>query len=92
MRGQPTSATQRKKDGLEHLIRLAQDLIVPKPQNSETTGFQVGRSPRIRCALFNVLAAIHFHDQTSIQADEIDEIGPDRMLPAEFPTCQAASA
>jgi len=34
--------------------------------------------------VFGVLSAINFNDQTPFAADEINDVGADRLLPDEF--------
>jgi hypothetical protein len=70
-------------DGVLHHLALAQHLMVPEAHHVEA----VRRQPRIALRVLRaamVLAAIGLDDQPFLETDEIDDVTPQRGLPAEL--------
>jgi hypothetical protein len=47
-------------------------------------GFKERRAPRVAFLRQGMLSAIELDDQLSVDAGEVDDMAPDRMLPPEF--------
>jgi hypothetical protein len=66
--------------------------VIPEPEDLKS----LCRKKRIACGIIALsrcmLAAIEFDDQSSFQANEIDDVTPDGVLPLEFVSVQTAIA
>ena len=94
LRSPPSPAVQEKgllaqlgKDAFE----IGLDLVAPEAQDAPAGSFQLG-CPFGVASVFRVLSAIGLDDQHALSADEVSNIGLDRMLTAEFETAQAPAA
>jgi hypothetical protein len=84
-------AVQGQGDRLQHAIDVAQDVVVPEPQNA----IAVLCEPPIAHGIARVccmLSAVDLDHQVLFATDEIDNVGPDRLLPDELVAAQAAGA
>jgi hypothetical protein len=66
------------EDHLAHSIEVAQNLMVPEAQNPKVASRKLRIAGLIRLVL-GVLAAVHLHDQASLEADEIDDGLPSEL-------------
>ncbi len=69
-------------------VDIANDVVIPKPQNFEIAVVQIRVSRRIATKVWRhgVLAAIDFDHQTRRIADKIDNELINRRLPTEMKT------
>jgi hypothetical protein len=69
---------------VEHGVGLRQNLVCPKPQHAESlSGKPV--CPALVCApLLQVLAAVDLDDEPGAQTNEVQDEGPQRVLPSKF--------
>ena len=74
----------------QHSIRLFQRVMVPKPDHPKTHRFQTGCSLSIVHNLLGMLAAVQFHDQFLLKADEINDVRRDRMLSPKLESAEVA--
>jgi hypothetical protein len=77
-----SSALQRVSDDLRHSGRIFQDVVIPEPQHAPSScpQFDIALVVITRTA---VLTAVRFYDESSLNADEIDNEGWDPKLPSE---------
>ena len=88
LRGRVGVGAQGARNYLKTSIGLLQHVIVPEPQHFESTAFQKPRPRLVPGALFVVLATIDFNDQACINAGEIGDERPDRILSSELVSIQ----
>ena len=74
----------------QHSIRLFQRVIVPKPDNAKPHRFKPSCSLSIAHSLLGMLAAVQFHDQFSLKADEVNDVRRDRMLSPKLESADVA--
>jgi len=89
----PGCFIQRHPDGIDHGVNFLQHLIVPKPEDPESSLMQSSIANTILLAVL-MLAAIHLDNQSHFQANKIEHKIQEWMLAAEFgtrdlPTTQA---
>lgn len=82
--------TESCQDGLDHTFLVVVNVIVPEAQNTKSLISQMAITFSIN--LFRMLTAICFNDQPRLQADEIDNIMVDRLLPFELEASEPLSA
>ena len=73
---------QRFANDVNNAVQVAQNVIVPEAENLETFGFEEGRPLGVTC--FAMLPAIDLDDQHRLQAGEVDDVGQQAVLEAEF--------
>ena len=83
---------QRPQDRLQYIVEPQQHLVVPEPQDAESMPPEASVAPGVRAGK-QVLAAVQFDHESRVQAGEVGDIGPDRMLASkaaavEFPAAQ----
>ena len=78
-------------DGFEHDLGASQHIVVPEAQDAKTPRSEKHVSTCIVVGLFGMLAAVQLDDDRSLKAGEVADIGPDRMLSAEFEVRQLTS-
>ena len=76
---------QRYPNGFDHGVNFLQHLIVPEPEDPETSLMQSSIANTILLAIL-MLAAIHLDNQPHFQANEIEHKIQKWMLAAEFET------
>jgi hypothetical protein len=74
---------KRLQNGLNHAIGIGENVVVPKTHHPPAALFESIRSARIR-RIVRMLTAIDFYYQRMFGADEVDDVGPNGVLPAEF--------
>jgi hypothetical protein len=86
-----TVRVQGQCDGLQHAIDVTGDVVIPKPQHAIVV---IGKAlVAYAVALIScVLAAIDLDDETSLAANEIDDVGSNRLLADEFVSSKRAGA
>jgi hypothetical protein len=77
---------QRATNNLQNRFSLLQHLVVPKSQHRIAILLQPRGASFIFLLPEGMLAAVYFHDQHSVQTDEVGDEGPDGTLAAEFAT------
>ena len=75
---------QRRNDGIENIVCVLKDIVVPKPQNDEAQCLKSFSTPLIIGSLFKVLAAVEFDRQSVIDTGKIQNVAGDTMLSPEF--------
>jgi hypothetical protein len=73
----------RLGDHFEHAVRVGKNVIVPKPQNAETSISQIGVA-RYISLVFRVLSSVRFDNKFAFKIDEIDDPLAERNLAPEF--------
>jgi hypothetical protein len=73
-------------DRFENALGVLQNVIVPESQHSKTFPLEPSRPALIVLGLTRhiVLPAINFDDEARPEADDIDDVVPDRLLAAKF--------
>src|SRR6185437_14382629 len=74
---------QSLENGQDHAIRIRQHVIVPEPHNTTAARFQPARPPCVVILKYRMLATIDFDDELCRGAEEVDDVGSDRLLPTE---------
>ncbi len=74
----------------QHSMRFFQRVIVPKPDDPKTHRFKTRRSLGVAHHLLGMLAAVQFHYQFSLKADEINDVRRDRMLSPKLESAEVA--
>jgi hypothetical protein len=82
---------QFQQNPLQYGFSLLQHIIIPKAQHPQVAFRQKGVAffVRLLCQLIGMLAAIQLYDQSCVDADKIDDIFCNGMLPAKFPACHS---
>ncbi len=75
---------QNRSDSFFNGFNFVKYLAVPKPQNLKTLAPQPFITLQVVRRGLRVLSAIHFNDQTLLEANEIYDVGIDRLLSPEF--------
>ena len=70
-------------DDLDNAIRVAENVIVPKPKDLEAPGLEPFRPSLIMLIRSSVLSTVDFDNEAFSKTDEIDNIWSDRGLPPE---------
>jgi hypothetical protein len=63
-------------------IDISHDIVVPEPQHGESALAEMAVAPGIR-GRFRVLGAIDLDYELWTEADEIEDVAVERVLPAE---------
>ena len=86
-------ATRRQclKNSRQHVIGLAQDIIVPEPQHHVTLPAQEGIAPFV-VRRIHVLSTVELNQKAGLQAGEVGDVRTDRMLPAETEAAEPIAA
>ena len=71
-------------DGLQDAFGLGQHLVVPEPDDPIAPLLKPLAALLVVSGLLQVLPTIQFHDQCSLQADEVNDRGTKRVLSAEL--------
>lgn len=75
------------QDGFQNPFGIRQHIVVPEPQDPIVVIAQPPIADKV--ALIGcVLPAIHLDHQPALAAEEIRDIGPDRLLPHKFKTAK----
>ena len=81
---------QLTKNFLEYSIGSFQRIIIPKPDHPKSFRFKTSGSLAIASSLFRMLPAIQFHYQFLFEADEINDVRWNRMLPPKLESGEVA--
>ena len=73
----------RSGNHIEHAARIPKHILVPETQSPKAEVAKMGVATAIGLAA-GVLHAIHFDDQSMLDADEFDDAGIDHMLTAKL--------
>src|SRR5260370_29242515 len=76
----------------DHAICIRQHIVVPEAQNTVAPLFEPARPGRVTLFIRRVLSAVHFNDELRCRAQEIDDVGADRLLAAKAESPRAACA
>ena len=71
-------------DSLQDFLGLSEHLVIPEPDDPIASLLEPLATLPVLCGLLQVLRAVQLHDQLSLQADEVYDVGAQRMLPAEL--------
>jgi len=82
------SSAERFKNHLEHPLGIGQHVVVPETDDTITPRRQPTRA---RVAVIRVLPAIDLDDELRLGAEEVGDIGAERMLTAEAETFELFS-
>ena len=74
----------------QHVIGLLQRVIIPEADYPKALRFKTSGSPGIAAGLIEMLPAVQFHYQLLFEADEIHNIGWNRMLSPKFESAKVA--
>jgi hypothetical protein len=85
-------AIQLEQNGFEHTLWMLQYVVIPEPDHSPTLSVQMRGPAAIRFVSSNVLPSIKLDDETSLNAGEIREVWPNRMLSSKAVPRQAPVA
>jgi hypothetical protein len=71
---------------LQHAVKIAIDLVVPKPKDSKTPPRKTGVAARVARSMFIeiVLPAVEFDDEPMLHTDEVDNETLARRLSPEM--------
>ncbi len=83
--------SKRLGNRLQYRTTLHQDIIVPESEDAIAPLREECRPAGITRPLKRVLAAVDFDDESLRQADEVDDVWPDRDLTPELAIHQAAA-
>jgi hypothetical protein len=75
----------------QHTFGIFQDVVVPVSHHVKAVGFQRGFARLVGKGV-DVLSAIDFNDELSVEADEIEDVALEWHLPAEFDSVEAPVA
>ena len=76
---------------LEYDLGPNQHVVVPEAQHSKTTRSEKCVPTHVVVGLLGMLTSIQLDDDGSLKASEVADIRSDRMLSAEFESCQLTS-
>jgi hypothetical protein len=79
-------------DDVEDGVDVRNYIYVPEPEHLEATSPQICRTCLVVDDLLGVLSAIDLDDQGPLKANEIDDIRPNRPLPAKLVAFDIAAA
>jgi hypothetical protein len=71
---------ERFNDSLKNPFHILDYLIVPKAQNEKSLRSQPRRPSCVFRGRRGVLSAVEFNDKLALEADEIDDVPPNRRL------------
>jgi hypothetical protein len=76
---------QRLDDAVHHRTDVPSDIVGPEAQHDEAVSFEYPVSHGIACLadLIAMLEAIDLDSQPTREADEVEEVAPERRLPSE---------
>ncbi len=79
------ASVSRSGNPLPHPVQVCQHLVVPKSQHPEPVTLEPQRPLVIRGANVRliVLPAIHLDNQSTLEANEVHNVGSNRLLPPE---------
>jgi len=75
---------QRSQDGFYHGFGIAKHVVIPEPQHAKPRVLQILRAGSVSNSAFSVLSAVNFHRQLCFQADEVDDVVSERVLPPKL--------
>jgi hypothetical protein len=85
-RNEVGGALQILSNPLQNPVYVSEHIVVPKPQNNETLIAKPNITLFIVIFLLHVLSAVEFDNQSLLQAYEIDDVAPQRLLAAKLAT------
>ncbi len=81
---------QLTQNFLQHNVGLFQRVIIPKTDYPKAFRFKASGSLSIAGNLLGMLSAIQFHYQLLFKADEINDVGRNRMLSPKLESTEVA--
>jgi len=81
---------QQLKNFCKHRIKLPQDFVVPKTQDTITARIQKFGARVVKFGHRPMLPAVNFHHKSFLNANEIDDIGRNGILTPELASAQLA--
>ena len=76
------------RNGFKNHIHSRQSIVIPESQYAVTGRFEVEGSCSVVVSCLQMLTSVEFNDECVCEADEIDDVWADAVLPAEFPPGQ----
>jgi hypothetical protein len=80
---------QRPVDGFHHRLSIAKHVVVPEPQNPKPGVLEKPGASGV--SVFSVLPAVDFHRQLCFEADKVEDVVSERVLPSKFETADLPS-
>ena len=77
------AACEMRDDDLVDTLDIAEHLVVPKPQDTESLSLQPSCSRIVLSGATIMLPAINLDDEPPGEADEIDDVRSNRDLPSK---------
>jgi len=77
---------------LKYTLQITHQFIVPNPKYPKTSCCEKGIALFIVLRLFGMLPTVELQDQVLVEADEIDNVSPNRLLTLEFQAAKTVSA
>jgi hypothetical protein len=69
---------------LQHSLEIAQNLVVPKPQNRKSLSAQPAVAPGVIIQRIGMLTTVRLNDAAGFKTNKIDDIWPQWLLTAEL--------
>ena len=94
MRGYGARHSSLGPDGIEHLWKIQEHVIIPESKHEPTQGFQLGLAViivQLRLILI-VDRTVQFDDESSLFTGEVGEVAVDGMLAAKLQTIQTTAS
>ena len=86
------SFTQRTENDRKHRVDLPHDFVIPESENTVTQHIQISGALVVLGNHRTMLSAVDFNNQLSFEANEIDNVRRDRILPTKFESAELACA
>ena len=84
--------SRRFADGGDDGVAVVEHQLIAEADHDEAVALDLLRPRRIVLPLAIVLPAVEFDDQLALEAEEIDGVGEERNLTAEFEAVETAAA
>ena len=72
-----------RSDQTHHAVKIAENVVVPKPHHPIAAAFEKCGSPRVARTL-SVLTTVSLDDQSPFLTDEVGDEWSNRLLPPEL--------
>jgi hypothetical protein len=84
--------SERLPNRIRYCAGILQDIVIPKPQNSESRFLQERCPGEVSRRRISMLAAVHLHHELLFEAYEIQHVALEGMLAAELPSSRLSAA
>jgi hypothetical protein len=85
-------AAAGRQDHIADAAQIAEDLVVPEPDDPQARLFELLRSPGVISGLARVLPPVQLDDEARLRAIKVDDVAPARDLPLLLPAAEPAIA